>query len=386
MIHHIVQIERDIMTGRITTTCLAAAVILLMGGADALAEAKKGPVRVFILAGQSNMEGKGAIRHLDELIADPKTAGTYKHLKSGGKWVERDDVWVNFTMKGLGRGPAGWKIQPGKFQANKRGKLTVGYGVPGNRIGPELGFGHAVGNGLGEQVLIIKWAWGGNALALGFRPPSSFPVSDASAPKPGTYPQPTKYYKELGGDAGRIGINYKNMVLEVHEVLENLGEHFPDYDGSGYELAGFVWFQGYNDIIKKERLAEYETNLKHLMGDLRTDLGVPNLPFVIGELGMGGPVDKPTGNRLTFLNAQLAAIKAAKSPAVWVNTSRYVVPKSIDPKSFDGGFHYRGRADTFYKIGEAFGVAALKLVKEKPVNHAAQMKKAHAELIVKYGS
>ena len=196
------------ITRRITGGLVIFSLLALAGvPADTRAQdkAKKGPVRVFILAGQSNMEGKGAIKHLEELIADPKTAETYKGLRTGDGWTPRKDVWINFTMKGLDRGAKGWSISSTKHQANKRGPLTVGYGVPSNRFGPELGFGQVLGDDCPEQVLIIKWAWGGNALALGFRPPSSFPVSSVEDPKPDTYPQPAKYFKELGGADAKVG-------------------------------------------------------------------------------------------------------------------------------------------------------------------------------------
>ena len=82
-----------------------------------LADAK-GPLRVFVLTGQSNMEGKGKIQHLEELASDSATAAEYKHLRKGDGWVERDDVFIKY-----------W---------DRKGKLTVGYATPKDRIGPEL--------------------------------------------------------------------------------------------------------------------------------------------------------------------------------------------------------------------------------------------------------
>ena len=97
------------------TGILATAVVMF--GSVAMAA----PIRVFVLTGQSNMEGKGTIKHLEELVSDPATADDYKHLKKGGSWTERDDVWIKYF--------------------DRKGMLTVGYGNPPNRIGPELGFG-----------------------------------------------------------------------------------------------------------------------------------------------------------------------------------------------------------------------------------------------------
>ena len=53
------------------------------------------------------------------------------------------------------------------------GGLTAGYGANSTTIGPELQFGHAMGDYYGQKVLLIKTAWGGKSLRTDFRPPSS---------------------------------------------------------------------------------------------------------------------------------------------------------------------------------------------------------------------
>ena len=104
------------------------------------AAADQKPVKVFILAGQSNMEGKGGVDPLlNHQIAAPETRDFFAHLHEDGKYIERDDVWINYL--------------------ERRGKLTVGYGSPG-RIGLELEFGHMMGNHFEEPVLLIKTALG----------------------------------------------------------------------------------------------------------------------------------------------------------------------------------------------------------------------------------
>ena len=136
------------------------------------ADAGQGPVKVFILAGQSNMEGQGVVS-LDDprnynggkgnlvwSMKNSKSAEKMKCLKNEkGEWVVRDDVQISFKV--------GDQV--------RKGGLTVGYtGYGGSsHIGPELQFGHVMGDFFQEPVLLIKTAWGGKDLYFDFRPPSA---------------------------------------------------------------------------------------------------------------------------------------------------------------------------------------------------------------------
>ena len=105
------------------------------------------------------MEGQGAIGTLDWLGED----STYGHLlakleNDDGSWKVRDDVWVYYPRARGGL---------------KKGALTVGYGANDEKIGPELLFGHVMGDCFESPVLLVKTAWGGKSLAVDFRPPRS---------------------------------------------------------------------------------------------------------------------------------------------------------------------------------------------------------------------
>src|SRR5206468_3101056 len=129
------------------------------------------------------------------------------------------------------------------------------------------------------QVLLIKTAWGGKSLYKDFRPPSS---------------------------GSEVGPYYRKMIVEVREALANLKTDFPSYAGQGYELTGFVWYQGWNDgVDPKNAVPEYEQNLVNLIKDVRDDLTVPNLPVVVGELT--GPWEDAPGAWATLRKAQAAA-------------------------------------------------------------------------------
>ena len=57
----------------------------------------KGPVKVFILAGQSNMEGHAGVQTLDRLGEHPTHGYLLKKIKNAdGSFVVRDDVFVSY--------------------------------------------------------------------------------------------------------------------------------------------------------------------------------------------------------------------------------------------------------------------------------------------------
>src|SRR5258706_4452046 len=224
------------------------------------------PLKVFILAGQSNMEGQAVVDldgkdynqgkgTLATLMRDPARSTMFKHLKDAqGKWTVREDVWVRYQREGA---------------PLLAGSLGLGFSVYGDQhhFGPELQFGHVMGDHFENQVLLIKTAWGGRSLYKDFRPPSS---------------------------GGEVGPYYTEMLAEIRTALMNLKTDFPGYDGGGYELAGFVWYHGWNDGVNpKTAVPEYETNLVNLIKDVRRELNAPRLPVVVGELT--GPWVEATG-------------------------------------------------------------------------------------------
>jgi hypothetical protein len=132
---------------------------------DAPSSAVKKPLKVFILAGQSNMQGHAAISTFDSMADDPKTAPLLKEmLGSDGKPHVCERVWIS-SVGCLGDAYSDL--------TEAKGKLTAGFGAPENKIGPEFTFGLTMEKRLNEPVLIIKTSWGGRSLHTDFRPPSS---------------------------------------------------------------------------------------------------------------------------------------------------------------------------------------------------------------------
>ncbi len=318
------------------------------------------PIKVFILAGQSNMEGKAKMTLAEYQAEQAATRDLFKHWRKDGKWAERDDVWVKVL--------------------DRKGKLTVGYGSP-KCIGPELEFGTVVGDRYGEQVLLIKAAWGGKSLHRDFRSPS------AKLPDEKVLEQMlTNLKKQKGKENSTLddvkrpfGAAYRDMLTEVNGTLADIKKHFPDYAGQGYELAGFIWFQGWNDMISADATAEYTANLAHFIRDVRKDFKSPKLPFVIGQMGVDG--EKAAGGVKKFKDAQAAVMELSefkgnvalvKTDAFWDQEAEAVFKKgwreNIDEWNKVGSdfpFHYLGSAKTMFKIGRAFGDAVLDLRGEK---------------------
>lgn len=315
------------------------------------------PVKVFILAGQSNMEGKARLELLEYQITQPETRPLFQHLQNeDGSWVEREDVWIKFL--------------------DRKGKLTVGFGSP-ERIGPELAFGNVMGDRLEEQVLLIKTAWGGKSLYRDFRPPSAgLPaeeiltemLEDARKRNPET---------DMAEIKASFGLYYRKMLEEVRDTLGRLEEHFPAYEGQGYEIAGMVWFQGWNDMIHETYTAEYAENMAHFIRDVRRDLHLPELPFVIGQLGVGG--DKPTrpdARRDAFKEAQAAPaslpefkgnVTVVETDQFWDDEAQAVFDKGWrenleewEKVGSDYPYHYLGSVKTYSAIGKAFAEALLR--------------------------
>jgi alpha-galactosidase len=286
--------------------------------------ALKGPVKVFILAGQSNMEGHGGIRTIDALGNDPVHGQRLKKLKNAdGSWAVRDDVFVYYKRSGdLVKAP-----------------LTVGQGCSSGEIGPELMFGVIMGEFYKEPVLLIKTAWGGKDLYCDFRPPSAGQPAYAIQPRDGK-PRP-------------IGVNYHQMVAEVKECLANMESNFPQFKGMKPQIAGFVWFQGFNEMFsgaenQKQVYAEYAPNYAHMIADLEQEFKLDRLPSVVGEMGVDG--DKP--NPLRAAQAAVMDQKSLKGKIAFVKTAQFWDPALEQMENKLGGEEQRVRNQVMAQVKE----------------------------------
>ena len=159
------------------------------------------------------------------------------------------------------------------------------------------------------------------------------------------------------------------MLKTISEGLEALPDFYPHYNKTaGYSLSGFVWFQGWNDMIVPAFVKEYGWNLANFIRDVRREVQIPNLPFVVGELGMHGNLSGHKENWVTRVQTFRAMQKGVtemeefRNSSIFVPTTPYVVNNGT---TYNGQYHYNGRADTFYHIGKALGRGALRLLEGK---------------------
>ena len=407
---------------------LIALAAMLAFQSPALAQGKK--LKVFILAGQSNMEGHAKVETFDYIGDDPATAPLLKMMRGAdGKPAVCEGAWISyFTGSGESNGEG-------------FGKLTAGYGsrakpdADGGKIGPEFTFGLTMDAALAEPVLIIKTAWGGKSLHTDFRPPSggAYQLNDYQKKLyygPPAHGVPKDMDAWLAEKKKETGAYYRLMIEHVKRVLADPKRVVPGYDASqGYELAGFVWLQGWNDMVdghtypahgKAGRFDQYSEWLAHFIRDVRRDVGAPKMPFVIGVMGVGGA--KAGADTVEFRKAMAAPaalpefagnVFAVQTAPFWseelgdvdkkrekVSQMRHFLDsKHKDHANADGkmtaeqkrehvkkfeadlispaevamwkrgasnaGYHYLGCAKTFALMGRAFAEATLDMMKQQ---------------------
>jgi alpha-galactosidase len=329
------------------------------------------PLQVFILAGQSNMQGHAKISTIEHIGMDPATTPMFAEMMGAdGKPKVCERVWISSI---------------GCAESEQTGKLTAGFGATTEKIGPEFTFGLTMQKFTDAPILLIKTSWGGKSLNTDFRPPSAGPyvfneTQLANLQKQGKDVAAIKAEKEKA-----TGVYYRLMIEHVKRVLADPKRVVPEYDAAqGCELAGFAWFQGWNDMVdsgtypnrdKPGGYAAYSTTMAHFIRDVRKDLRAPKLPFVIGVLGVGGPTAEygPDEQRYkaTHQNFRDAMAAPASMPEFRGNVATVLAEKYWD----------RELKTARAKEGE-IKQQAKKLAKEgnlKPAEEKAALEKLRAE-------
>ncbi len=203
--------------------------------------------KVFLLAGQSNMDGRGDASKLSEaemkLLANAsqKIHFIYKGTVGEGNAIQYKGA-LDFTNP--------WSFVKQKFRIEKC-------------FGPELFFGvELVKNYPKQDYLIIKRSQGGTSLYGAWNPNWSF--------------EKASFFNEQ---------NKPKLYQDFIDLVDaELAELHPD----SYEIVGMLWVQGETDSNTSNGSVAantYHLNLENLINSVRGHYDIPDLPFLI--LGVG---------------------------------------------------------------------------------------------------
>lgn len=318
----------------ISTKCMmhaALAVTAVLGSPVLAQQAGTDPVKVYLMAGQSNMEGWGRWYENDGVtqhstLVDPTDNYPLTQAEVNAYTTPLDQVWV---------------AHPGTSR-KATGPLEPGFGAaPSNgvNIGIELSMGHELAALNTNQFFFYKSDQGGTSLAADWRPPTAV--------------------EQRGG---AIGGNYTAMIRGFHTLIDDFDRTYTDYDGQGFEVAGFVWLQGWNDQ-NASFAPEYEQNLVNLVHDVRADLGIADLPVIISDnprdvsVQLHNDVATAKSNAVNTLNSELPG------------SAVYVDSLGVDPDGGGGWFHWNFAASNYIEMGKRNAAGAQSVMRSVAVNH-----------------
>lgn len=405
------------------TTSLKPNIPYPLADPDASPGVTNKPVKVYIMSGQSNMVGFGTIAGNGPGTLQTMTGAEKKFpnlVASGGGWTTRQDVRYRGVIT---------DIANGLLKAD----------VAGGTYGPELGFGYVMGWHHDEPVLLIKASQGNRGLMWDLLPPGSPRTIFGASTYPAYGESPETWATAGGGPtpfvwyAGKQyddfflkeadmgprpwatgvafpascqvrhnGVTYISIsahtsaavsepgvgassatfwnvysVFNTADVLDNFAAEYPAWAAQGFEIAGFVWWQGYDDR-GEPRATRYEPNMVRFINEVRAyyenryNNDASNLtktkakaPFVIATLAADGGWSNTTAGSMKVAQAQLNVdgtagiypefvgnVKTMEARGFWRDTA-------ISPGN--AGFHYNLNAETYLLVGDALGRAMVDL-------------------------
>lgn len=282
------------------------------------------PVKIYIFAGQSNMEARYPRTFLEEkhpeLLTDKK-------------------VWSV---------QVGWPSQPIE--------KCPAFGVDRAMV-------YKIAEETGQEIIELRCAVGGTALHTQWRPPSAV--------------------ERAGGTVGPL---YMKLVNRFHNLVAHLEEFYPAYRGQGYEIAGFVWFQGESDScghseVDGEKVGNwnyYEENLKDLIHDVRRDFGVPEMPVLIPQINVSDPWEM---NKVTLVGED-GTTSQTTSGQIIRDIQQKVAESTphctwVETLGMTRLYHYD--APAYIEIGRRMGDAMMPFAKKRTVTDGAAIQLARQD-------
>ncbi|MCW1922520.1 hypothetical protein OKA05_08135 [Luteolibacter arcticus] len=240
----------------------------------------KGPIHVFLLGGQSNMQGVGQKSKLVPLGLDSIPEVMLYH-STGTSSTGGANQWITVRANGFDSAS----------------------------FGPEIGFAEATRVlRSGERVALIKHAVGGTSLQVKWKPGAS------------------------NADNANFGVEYATFVSTVNNAITALR-------AQGYQpvIDGMLWQQGEQDSKagintggdgNATSAIDYGANLKHFVARVReqfaADISPQGLRFVLGQVTpyypAGGTLETDYPARDTIRQAQLDADADSGAALSIVNT------------------------------------------------------------------
>lgn len=186
-------------------------------------------LRVFLIGGQSNADGRAA------------SSG----LPTNPVNLQQPQDDVDFYYKVEGKSPALTTLRPGLSETNA--------------FGPEITFGRrmadALADGVTTRIAIIKYANGGTNLHTQWRG---------------------------GGNATTTGDGTEYQVFQ-QTVSSGLAALEAAYPGTTITIEGMLWVHGESDASNTTHSANYQNNLTNFIADIRATYG-SDLWFLVSRL------------------------------------------------------------------------------------------------------
>lgn len=277
---------------------IAVLAILLAIGSTTDRNATADTYDVYLLAGQSNMDGRGSAEKLSPAQRQPSENAIIYYRNP----PHSSDGWVPLIP--------GYSIPPKYKGVKYKGKL------PSPTFGPEIGFTEAMLKAdPTTKLALIKGSKGGTNLRVDW--------------KPGKKDDPESQ-----------GERYRFFVETIRTALEKLTQ-----DGHQFRIRGLLWHQGEGD--SKSSAAKYEGRLREFIDRIREDIGVAELPVIVGEV---------------FDNGKRDGVREAVN-SIGASGPLFGVVSSEGTTTWDPGTHFDARSQIL--MGQRYADAVLSIIGEK---------------------
>ena len=241
-------------------------------------------IKVFLLAGQSNMDGRGDYSMLSksdlEGLAFAKKKINYYYKGTA------NNIKTPIIIDGVLSATEPWDFVKKKFRIEKS-------------FGPELFFGIELSKQYPKNdFLFIKRSEGGTSLYGAWNPNWTL--------------EKAKLVQE----------DHKDKLF--HDFIETVDVRLKKMPKDSYEIVGVLWVQGESDSGKKYGSLpskKYFENLIFLINKIRDHYGINNLPFLM--LGVGSPEIIKSMEEASYKLSNVELIRRSLDPKSENYTPRY---------------------------------------------------------------